>query len=266
MLFRSGAFDFVRKPIDNIELIARVRVMLRIRRSEDGLRRTDSRLESLLARRTRDLVNNEFYYRTLLQSLHEDIIVIDMDHVITDVNNAHLATTGHRRRDIVGKHCFKVTHGYDAPCDHFGERCPLPEVFRTGLPAHWQHVHTRVDGTRTHVDIVLSPMTDEDGKITHVIEAARDITDLIEAQEKLTGEHALLNAVVEGTDDAVFVKDMQGRYLMANAAACRAMRKTLEQVLTKDDADIFPPDVARRLKERSEERRVGKECRSRWSP
>ena len=31
----------------------------------------------------------------------------------------------------------------------------------------------------------------------------------------------LLNAVIEGTDDAVFVKDLEGRYLMVNSAAAR---------------------------------------------
>ena len=33
--------------------------------------------------------------------------------------------------------------------------------------------------------------------------------------------NALLNAVVEGTPDAVYVKDRQGRYLLLNSAAAR---------------------------------------------
>jgi PAS domain S-box-containing protein len=65
------------------------------------------------------------------------------------------------------------------------------------------------------------------------------------SEEALSRDHALLNAVVEGTTDAVFVKDLQGRYLMINAAGARFMGKTLDEIIGQDDAALFSADTAR---------------------
>ena len=57
--------------------------------------------------------------------------------------------------------------------------------------------------------------------------------------------HALLQAVVEGTLDAVYVKDRQGRYLLFNSAAARFVGKSSDEVLGKDDTALFPPGEAK---------------------
>ncbi|MBN1655923.1 MAG: response regulator [Deltaproteobacteria bacterium] len=51
----AGADDFISRPINNLELVARIRVLLRVKRSEDELRRVNARLEELVAERTKDL-------------------------------------------------------------------------------------------------------------------------------------------------------------------------------------------------------------------
>jgi PAS domain S-box-containing protein len=67
------------------------------------------------------------------------------------------------------------------------------------------------------------------------------------AERALVESHSLVNAVVEGTSDAVFVKDLQGRYLMINAAGARLLGKTVEEVIGKDDGELFTPDTARAI-------------------
>jgi PAS domain S-box-containing protein len=49
----------------------------------------------------------------------------------------------------------------------------------------------------------------------------------------------LLRAVVEGTTDAVFVKDDKGRYQLANRAAADFMGRSVEDVLGRDDRELF---------------------------
>jgi len=50
--------------------------------------------------------------------------------------------------------------------------------------------------------------------------------------------------VIEGTSDAVNVKDRHGRYLMLNEAAIGVLGKSTEEVLGEDDTFLFPPDEA----------------------
>jgi len=66
--------------------------------------------------------------------------------------------------------------------------------------------------------------------------------------------HALLHAVVEGIPDAVFVKDRQGRYLMINSAGARFLGKSVEEVLGKDDRELFTPETA--LPSMEDDRRI----------
>ncbi|MFO1001909.1 MAG: PAS domain S-box protein [Planctomycetaceae bacterium] len=57
----------------------------------------------------------------------------------------------------------------------------------------------------------------------------------------------LLRAVVEGTTDAVFVKDSDGRYLLANEAAARFIGKPVDEVLGRDDRQLFGTGDADRI-------------------
>ena len=59
----------------------------------------------------------------------------------------------------------------------------------------------------------------------------------------------LLSAIVEGTPDAVFVKDLDGRYLLVNSACARILGRPKEEILGRSDAQILPPEAAERLAE-----------------
>jgi PAS domain S-box-containing protein len=63
------------------------------------------------------------------------------------------------------------------------------------------------------------------------------------------GDSGLLSAIVEGTPDAVFVKDLDGRYLLVNSACARILRRPKEEIVGRDDTQILPPDTAARLAE-----------------
>src|SRR5439155_23079240 len=62
-------------------------------------------------------------------------------------------------------------------------------------------------------------------------------------------EEGLLRAVAAGVDEAIFVKDLEGRYLMVNEAAARVIGRPVEQVIGKDDTAFFPREIADRLRE-----------------
>ncbi len=50
----------------------------------------------------------------------------------------------------------------------------------------------------------------------------------------------MLQAIVEGTSDAVFIKDRQGRYLLANTACCQFIGKSSAEVIGYTDSTLFP--------------------------
>jgi len=113
----AGADDFISKPIDNAELVARISVMLRVKRAEDGLRRMNEQLDELVKERTGALQESEKRYHQLFATmldgfaLHEIICDKDgnpVDYRFLEANPAFEELTGLRVRDIVGKTALEV--------------------------------------------------------------------------------------------------------------------------------------------------------------
>jgi PAS domain S-box-containing protein len=57
----------------------------------------------------------------------------------------------------------------------------------------------------------------------------------------------ILQAVIDATPDAIFVKDLEGRYVLVNAAAARFIARTPEQVIGRHDFELYPEDTAKRF-------------------
>jgi PAS domain S-box-containing protein/diguanylate cyclase (GGDEF)-like protein len=57
----------------------------------------------------------------------------------------------------------------------------------------------------------------------------------------------LLQAITQGTTEAIFVKNLQGRYLTINPAGARILGKAIEEIIGKDDAELFPPEIAQKI-------------------
>ncbi|MCY2962161.1 MAG: PAS domain-containing protein, partial [Planctomycetota bacterium] len=61
--------------------------------------------------------------------------------------------------------------------------------------------------------------------------------------------NALLQAVMEGATDKIFVKDRDGKYLLVNEAAARNVGRSVSEVLGREDAEIFEPESARKSRD-----------------
>jgi two-component system cell cycle sensor histidine kinase/response regulator CckA len=73
---------------------------------------------------------------------------------------------------------------------------------------------------------------------------------LLVSSHELQRNLALLQGITDGTTDAVFVKDLAGRYLMINTAGARFLGRKVEDVIGKQDVEVFLPEVGRTIMER----------------
>jgi len=79
------------------------------------------------------------------------------------------------------------------------------------------------------------------GQQLAVVKAVRQV------QEERLDALSLLGAIADSSDDAIFAKDLEGRYTLFNPAASRFVGKPVEEVLGQDDRAIFPPEQAEKL-------------------
>lgn len=64
---------------------------------------------------------------------------------------------------------------------------------------------------------------------------------------RLELDRCLFDAVISGTSDAVFVKDANGRYLLANTAVARFVGKDVTEIVGHDDHALFPTASAQEV-------------------
>jgi PAS domain S-box-containing protein len=57
----------------------------------------------------------------------------------------------------------------------------------------------------------------------------------------------ILQAVIEATPDAIFVKDLDGRYVLVNEAAARFLGRRPADIVGKHDLELYPEETARRF-------------------
>ncbi len=71
----------------------------------------------------------------------------------------------------------------------------------------------------------------------------------IESMEDLRIKHDLMQAVFEGTDDVVFVMDLQGRYKLMNSVGAKYLNRPLKEIIGKTNSELFPPETAQKIME-----------------
>lgn len=185
------------------------------------------------------LSKREQYYRTILHGLHEDIMVIDKDYVVTDVNESYLRKTGYDRQEVLGSKCFSVSHGVNQPCDSLGDVCELKKVFSTGKSCRYIHEHTLPNGDLEYVNIILSPLFGENGQVTHVIEAARDVFDLLKSQKAIKESEERYRSLFENSHTVMLiVEPKSGAIVDANPAAETFYGWSRSQIQSMNIADI----------------------------
>ena len=197
---------------------------------------------------------SERYYRSLISNMHEDILVVDREYRITDVNNSFLVTTGHRRDEVIGRYCYEIARGYDCPCREYGKLCGHLEVLESGNPKSSIDQLTDKNGLRLIVDSLYSPLKDENGNITHVIQAIRDVTELVRVKDELRQSEEKFRMISTSAQDAIVMIDPEGKITYWNPAAERMFGYSEQEAIgaelpslitTQGQAESFKQEIAR---------------------
>lgn len=93
------------------------------------------------------------------------------------------------------------------------------EVLETQQRVYRQDIKaTKPDGAVTRRHMAKAPLIDAEGALIGIAGISTDITELKQAEEDLRSSRELLRTVFDTLPHWIFVKDMEGRYMMANRA------------------------------------------------
>jgi diguanylate cyclase (GGDEF)-like protein len=211
----SGAFDYIRKPFESAELLARVRVALRFKRSQTELIDTKRRLESMneelaqlaITDSLTQIYNHTFLLNTLKfefnrsERFSEDMafLMMDIDH-FKSIND----TYGHLVGDEILKEVVKIIKAQIRAIDILGRYggeefgLILPETDENGALILAEKIRKKIEKNNFLVksgeDTVKVKITVSIGVSTYPDKNIKDIITLIKR-----------------ADDALYISKDQGR-------------------------------------------------------
>jgi two-component system NtrC family sensor kinase len=150
-----------------------------------------SRLSTLHKITDQKLQETRARYKAILNELiQEDVLVIDYNYRIVDINEGLLKKLGLQRENVIGRHCYEITHRQAQPCSGEHHPCPLIQTLNTEKPSQTTHIHLDKDDKEIHYSISTYPLR-EGNDIIGAIEISRDITKDINTQKAMMRQEKL---------------------------------------------------------------------------
>ena len=125
------------------------------------------------------------FLQAIIDGATDPLVVISPDYEVLLMNRAAHSYLPHDGDVPEHLTCHKLSHQSDEPCCGAEHPCPLDEVRRTGKRAVAVHRHRFASGEERIFELDATPLWNDEGTLRAVIEASRDITERVEAEERL---------------------------------------------------------------------------------
>ncbi|MFH1217145.1 MAG: PAS domain S-box protein [Pseudomonadota bacterium] len=191
--------------------------------------------------------DSEKRFRSIVETTIDGIILASEDGVIIFANSGAAAMFGYERGYFAGKKVSTLMpERYRT--DHTRGLERIKQTRKSSYLARPLSFHgLRKDGSEFPLDLNVSHWISGDKNYFSGI--LRDTSAIRETENKLASNNALLNAIIEGSSDAIFAKDRQGRYIIANEATIGIIGSPKEKILGNRDDALFPPELAGQIEE-----------------
>jgi PAS domain S-box-containing protein len=118
----------------------------------------------------------ESFLKDVLDSV-DPLVVMDTGYKIISANKAYCEKVNMPVEEIIGKHCYEVSHKQDKPCYLTKEECGVRHTLEEGKPYTFIHTHYGKSGEPIFAEVSTYPVKNESGEIVLIIETITDITE-----------------------------------------------------------------------------------------
>ena len=181
------------------------------------------------------LRESEEKLRRVFESAVDAIAIIDLQGVILDVNEKGMAMYGVSSKDeILGKNSLE----FIAPRHHKVAMEIWRKAVKEGAIRDMQYTIVKANGSEVPGEISGSVLRDALGNPIGVVGITREITERKLAEEKLRESEERLKALIENAPDAIYVVDLNGKFIDVNRKAEELIGYTREQMIGRRSSDL----------------------------
>lgn len=196
-----------------------------------------------------DNLDNNIYLQAL-NSAKSGIIITDNkqpDNPIIYCNKAFEDITGYAHNEIIGHNCrFLQAKDRTQP-----EREQIKDAVKNGKECHLEIRNYRKDGKLFWNELIISPVKNNEGNVTHFIGVQNDISDrkkaenelreekasaekkILERTKELHDNEAFLSSIIQTVRESLLVLNSDYRVLSANTHFLNSFKVTEEDTVGK---------------------------------
>ncbi|HEX7501976.1 MAG TPA: PAS domain S-box protein, partial [Acidobacteriota bacterium] len=187
------------------------------------------------------LRESEKYYRTLIETSPDIIVVMDLDVRLTTVNQQFLKTGGYFYDEVIGKNTYDFVSGLDPAS--LAKR--TTQFVKKGKASGSEYQFKKKDGHAVPLEVAASLLYDDAGKPMGIIAIGRDITERKRDEQELRESKALLDAVVDNVPLMIFLKEATDlKFVIFNRAGEELLGHDRNNLLGRNNLDLFPAEQA----------------------
>ncbi len=173
---------------------------------------------------------------SILRSIPEGVYIVNRRYEIEYANPVLIRELG----PVRGRKCYQYVQQRSSPCPE----CRNDRGFSDSTPCRRLSCST----CDKEFEIYDSPLKNPLGHPAKMV-FLRDITARVRMEEDLKKTNDLLNSIINNTSAIIYVKDIDGRYMLVNRQFRKLFGRQGTGVTGSTDLDIFPPETAHRFRE-----------------
>ena len=168
------------------------------------------------------------------------IVITDFEGDIEYVNPKFCDLTGYTKEEVIGKNP-RILKSENTPVEYFKE---LWETILSGKEWRGELHNKKKNGDLYWESALISPIINENQKITHFIAIKEDITERKRTEAERVRQAGLITSLLDSIPDIIFFKDIKGVYLGCNPPFAEFSGKSKDEIIGKTDYDLFDYETA----------------------
>ncbi|MDM8544087.1 response regulator [Desulfococcaceae bacterium HSG9] len=236
--FSVGGVDFIIKPFQAEEVLARVETHITLRNAQKRLEKQNLQLKEEIAERRRMQTQLQKLSRAVEQSANS-VVITDLDGKIEYVNPAFSETTGYSREEAVGNNPRVLKSDKHPPMFY-------ANMWRTISKGNvWQGelLNKRKNGELYWEHANISPVKNRAGKITHYVAVKDNITKRKEIEELLLASEKKYRELVQNANSIIIRMTPQGKITFFNDFAQRFFGYSEDEILGRNAMGTIIPET-----------------------